>query len=190
MGRLHHLDHFTDREEALRAIDQFWEPRSPWILAFSGLSGMGKSTLLNYVAERRCEATAMPYALVGIGEYVPNAETGEKETSSLQAALHQLLNQPSLRDHLPDPVWPRYRQERRRILAAMTSQKLAISQTQTVQQSEGVAQQMSADVAKALRQIEAQFDQQYIECWLECVAEGLAKAQRVLFLLDNYERFQ
>lgn len=47
------LDHFTDRADEKAAYELLWAPRARHrVLCFGGLSGIGKSTLLDYLQER------------------------------------------------------------------------------------------------------------------------------------------
>lgn len=63
------LSHFQDRETAIELFDAFWESESPWILAFNGVSGQGKSTLLEWLEVKRCVAGSMRYASAPIGDF-------------------------------------------------------------------------------------------------------------------------
>ena len=55
MSLLPYLQHFTDREEHIAAFDSLWPGDGRWILAFSGVSGNGKSTLINWLIETACK---------------------------------------------------------------------------------------------------------------------------------------
>ncbi len=52
---------FTDREPHLAAFDALWENDSCWVLAFSGVSGIGKSHLIEYLVETRCKPRSVRY---------------------------------------------------------------------------------------------------------------------------------
>ena len=53
------LTHFTDREDQIAAFDALWESATPWILVFCGVSGNGKSTLIEWLIEFRCRPAGM-----------------------------------------------------------------------------------------------------------------------------------
>ena len=56
------LRHFTNREQALAAFDGLWPGGGTWVLAFHGLSGNGKSTLIDYLIETRAKPAGYPWA--------------------------------------------------------------------------------------------------------------------------------
>jgi len=61
------LAYFTDRETQIDAYDRLWQRDTPWVLAFDGLSGNGKSTLLGWLIANRCRPRgieAHPCALI------------------------------------------------------------------------------------------------------------------------------
>lgn len=49
------LQYFTDRETQIDAFDDLWKTETPWILVFSGVSGNGKSTLIDWLIENKCK---------------------------------------------------------------------------------------------------------------------------------------
>jgi hypothetical protein len=48
------LAHFTDRDSQIAAFDRLWAEGLPWVVVFSGMSGNGKSTLIDWLIEKRC----------------------------------------------------------------------------------------------------------------------------------------
>jgi len=50
-----YLEHFTDRQDQIAAFNSLWPGDGRWILAFSGQSGNGKSTLINWLIETECK---------------------------------------------------------------------------------------------------------------------------------------
>jgi tetratricopeptide (TPR) repeat protein len=175
------LDHFTDRETAVAAFDRLWQTPNLWVLAFTGFSGQGKSTLLDWLEANRCLAGELPYALIGMGEYA----------GQIRAALHAMLETPtgSLSRHLPPVVLQRYRQKRAATLADRNRRQLTLVQQQTMQGSPQGEQQLSANLAEAYRAMDAQADEAIFDAWLECV-EALPTGLRPVLLLDNYDTFQ
>ncbi len=175
------LAHFQDREAAIAAFDRLWDKHPPWILAFTGFSGYGKSTLLDWFAAERCQAQGIPYALIGVGEYA----------AEIRQALHALLESPTgnLRRHISQDKKKAYRQERRKALDARNQRQMVLSQRQVMRGADGGEQQMSANVAEAYRAMEAQADEMIFEAWLDCF-DGLEDQARVVLLLDNYDTFQ
>ena len=106
---MNNLAHFQDRETAIAAFDHLWEASTPWILAFTGLSGQGKSTFLDWLEAKRCQANNLPYALIGIGEYA----------AQIRGALDGMLDlsTSNLRRHLPHESLRSYREKRAVALA-------------------------------------------------------------------------
>jgi tetratricopeptide (TPR) repeat protein len=50
-----YLQHFTDRQDQINAFDALWPGDGRWLLAFSGVSGNGKFTLINWLIETACK---------------------------------------------------------------------------------------------------------------------------------------
>lgn len=173
------LAHFQDREDAIAAFDRLWERERPWVLAFTGFSGYGKSTLLDWLAAKRCEPQTMPYGLIGVGEYA----------GGIRNAFHALFQSAHLRRYLDRDEYRRYQQERKEALAERNRREVALSQSQVMVGSAEGEQQMSANLAEAYRAMEAQADELIFEAWLDCF-ETLAERERVVLLLDNYDSFQ
>lgn len=175
------LEHFQDREEAIAAFDRLWQCENPWILAFTGFSGQGKSTLLDWFEAERCQVQGIPYALIGVGEYA----------AEIRQAVHALLESPTgnLRRHIPQEKRKVYATERRAALDTRNQRQMVLSQRQVMREADGGQQQMSANVAEAYREMEAQADELIFDAWLDCF-EGLADQARVVLLLDNYDSFQ
>ena len=166
-------------EKAIEAFDQLWRQAAPWILAYTGFSGHGKSTLLDWLEARRCQPQQLPYALIGLGEYA--AQIGD--------ALHALLEAHSLNSHLPRKELELYRQQRQRALEERNRRQMVITQTQEMSGAAGGQQTMSANLVEALREFDRQTEQVIVEAWLECLTR-LPSGRRLVFLLDNYDTFQ
>ena len=58
------LRHFTDREAAIAAFDALWPGDGAWVLAFTGMSGNGKTTLIDFLIETRCKPAGTPWAIL------------------------------------------------------------------------------------------------------------------------------
>jgi hypothetical protein len=173
------LEHFQDRIEAIAAFDHLWDQEMPWILAFTGFSGQGKSTLLDWLEANRCKPWGIPYALIGVGEFA--ADLGQ--------ALTSLLEQPAIRAGLPAGSVQKYGRERDAILEKLQSERLSITQSQVMENAAGGEQSMRADVAQAVRAQERQAEKRLAEAWQNCLAQ-FKEDQRIVFLLDNYDAFQ
>ena len=175
------LTHFQNRDEAIAAFDRLWDAPAPWILAFTGFSGQGKSTLLDWFEANRCQRQNIPYALIGVGEF----------SGQIREAFHALLEShtANLRLHLPPVTLQTYETERRRLLNQHNQRPVSLQQSQTMAGSEEGAQTMSANLAEVYRQLDAETDKLILDAWLDCFKE-LDQAERVVLLLDNYDSFQ
>ena len=90
------LQHFTDRDGAIAAFDALWDAgRSlPHFLAFDGLSGVGKSTLVDFLIETRCKPQQMPHALIDF-----EGDTGLPLRTEWRSLLLELATQLDLHHH-------------------------------------------------------------------------------------------
>jgi hypothetical protein len=66
-----YLQHFTDRQDQIRAFDALWPGDGRWILAYSGVSGNGKSTLANWLIEERCKPNNVRWEKVDYAIHQP-----------------------------------------------------------------------------------------------------------------------
>ena len=175
------LAHFKDRQEAINAFNRLWDAPQPWILAFTGFSGQGKTTLLEYLEIKRCQEQNIPYARIGLSGF----------STQIRDAFHHLLevNTSSLRTHLPAKNLKRYQKERRAALEDRNRRHLALTQHQEMRGSAAGEQSMSANLAEAYKEMERQVDDLIFDAWLDCM-EALKSTERVVFLLDDYDLFQ
>jgi len=173
-----HLDYFTDREAAIAAFDHLWEHETPWILAYTGLSGNGKSTLLEWLEANRCRRDRQLYALFGL-----------EAALSVNSALHALLEAPAVQAALPRATWETYCARRRAALERQNARTVALNLHQTMSGSPDGQQTMTVGLAEALRAIERQTAEELEDAWLEGLS-ALPAAGRPVFLLDNYDAFQ
>ena len=56
------LAHFTDRVQQIEAFDHLWDKTTPWVLVFDGMAGNGKSTLIAWLIQNRCQRDGVPWA--------------------------------------------------------------------------------------------------------------------------------
>jgi len=175
------LAHFQDRERAIEAFDRLWDSPAPWVLAFTGFSGHGKSTLLDWLEVNRCQPQKIPYAYISVGEYA----------AEIRGALHHLLETraTNLRERLPSRSQKHYQIKRRAALEERNRRRLVLTQRQEMSGSQGAEQSMSADLVEALREMERQADELVFDAWLECMA-ALSNKARLVFMLDDYDLFQ
>jgi tetratricopeptide (TPR) repeat protein len=96
------LDNFTDREAELAAYDSMWAPGRHRVLCLDGLSGIGKSTLLDYLARRH--EPRRPVAHVDLDNR--RLHGGYEFVTAVAAQLRALL---------PGLDWRRYEVTQRRV---------------------------------------------------------------------------
>ncbi len=175
------LAYFQDRETAIAAFERLWDAPQPWILAFTGFSGQGKTTLLEYLEVRHCQTQKIPYARIGLSGF----------SAAIREAFHHMLESPSatLRASLPAERVERYQRSRHDALEMLNRRRAEIRQVQVMRGAPEGEQVMSANVAEAYREMERQADDPIFDAWLDCMA-GLAGAARVVLLLDDYDLFQ
>ncbi|MCI5222344.1 MAG: hypothetical protein D3924_06650, partial [Candidatus Electrothrix sp. AR4] len=61
------LTHFTDRKGQIAAFDALWDDGSPWLLVLSGMSGNGKSMLIDWLIEKRCRPQKIAFSKMDMG---------------------------------------------------------------------------------------------------------------------------
>lgn len=168
------LSHFQDRHTAIRSFDSLWLDDTPWILSFHGVSGQGKSTLLDWLEVNRCIPNSMRYAYLSIGDHISDEATFLAriiETNSSQFSNSDIA---------------RFLQVRMRIMNELNQRKIQISQSQTSENSPESRQSMSANLAEAIREMDKQALKEVIEHWLVCMRTVPSRDQFIL-LLDNYD---
>jgi hypothetical protein len=89
-----HLRHFTNRDEAIAAFDALWHSGQPPFLAFDGLSGNGKSTLIDFLIETRCKPQQITHALIDF-----EGDAGLPLRTDWRALLLELATQLRLHHH-------------------------------------------------------------------------------------------
>ena len=173
------LAYFTDREAQIDAYDQLWKSNTPWILAFDGLSGNGKSTLLDWLIANRCQPAGTPHALLDL------YSSPMRQYAPLLRAMAMALC-----PYLEPAAYARYCTRRQTILEALNRRRIEIQAIQTVTASEGsdlagVHQQM--DLSKLIRDAERHARDELTDAVLDLL--GTLPGQVVLFL-DTYEALQ
>ncbi len=174
---LRDLEHFQDREKAIALFDQAWEHETAWILAFNGVAGQGKSTLLDWLEVNRCRARGACYAAVPIGDFVSN----------LSGFLSRLLEAPAMK--IGNERLETFQSARDKALEDLNQRILHLRQYQNVENSPDAQQSMSANVAEAVRALQGQAEAVVIERWLTCL-RGAKIEEKTVFLLDNYDVYQ
>lgn len=174
---LRDLEHFQDREKAIALFDQAWEQETAWILAFHGVAGQGKSTLLDWLEVNRCRARGARYAAVPIGDFISN----------LSGFLSRLLEAPAM--NIRSEQLEAFQTVRDKALEDLNQRILHIQQWQNIENAPDARQSMSANVAEAVRAMQAQAETVIIERWLACL-RAANTAEKTVFLFDNYDVFQ
>ncbi|MBN1220409.1 MAG: hypothetical protein JXM69_15890, partial [Anaerolineae bacterium] len=179
------LRHFTDREAALAAFDAFWPGDGAcWVLAFDGLSGNGKSTLIDYLIETRCKPRGIIWAVLDF-----EGSRGLTLRTDWSALLDTLAGQWQVLAH------PLYLQERD--AARQRYETVRQTQTQTTIQVEQQATRQGrisespininlGGQSEAVRQANEQARHDTAEALLRAVVAA-AKARPLLLFLDTYE---
>ncbi len=174
---LRDLDYFQDRENAIALFDRVWADENVWILAFNGVAGQGKSTLLDWLEVNRCRARGARYSAVPIGDFFSN----------LSGFLSRLLEASSMK--MGNERLETFQSARDKVLEDLNQRILHIRQYQNVENSPEAQQSMSANVAEAVRALQGQAEAVVIEHWLACLRSANIQ-ERTVFLLDNYDIYQ
>ena len=171
------LKHFQDRENAIEVFDQLWETDTPWILAFNGVAGQGKSTLLDWLEVNRCIAGSIRYVSLSIGDF----------SSSFPAFLARIAE--SMSAGFSSKNEEEFKHAYEKALEDLTHRTLQLAQNQILEGSPQSQQTMTANITEAVRLLENQSNSVIIEHWLKLVRTIGMDAKFVL-LLDNYDVYQ
>ena len=175
------LAHFTDRQAQIDAYDRLWQRDTPWVLAFDGLSGNGKSTLLDWLIANRCRPRNTPHARLDL------YGSEMREYASL---LDTLVD--GLRPHLPGAEYARYDARCRAAIEARDRRRIEINVSQVVTAGggsdiSGVQQHMQMGLDKLRQDAERQARDELTRAALDLL-EALP-GKPVLFF-DTYEALQ
>ena len=174
-----HLRHFTDREAAIAAFDALWPGESAWVLAFAGMSGNGKTTLIEYLIETRCKLGGIPWAILDF-----EGSRGLTLRTEWRALLDTLANQWELATH---PTYSSGRESARTEYEAVR-QALRVQIDQTAAQGQITASPISIDASQnqALRQADQRARHVAGTALLQASVATYADRPLALFL-DTYE---
>lgn len=176
-----YLEGFTDREPQIAAFDALWENDTRWVLAFSGVSGIGKSLLLDYLVETRCKPRKVRYHKIDFD--------GVVALEDIPFAFGRIL---------PRDAQTRFEQDASRLRgeyeeAIRELNRSVPDQVTLVQKAEGGgsigASPATIDVqyAERRRDLSLLFFTQLSRAAVEC-ANALEDVP-ALFILDTYEKF-
>lgn len=172
------LNYFQNREDAIAAFDSLWgEDEHRWILAFKGFSGLGKSTLLEWLELNRCKVNGIPYSKVDFST-----------AREYKDILDGILRHNGLKPHIPQKAYHEYETKRDSILADRDSQVNLIVIDQQQLEGDGNRQEAHLDLAEVKRQRDRHSRSRLTDAWLSCL--GQIKRQRLVIFLDTFENFQ
>ncbi len=171
------LRYFQDRQEAIAKFDNLWNQDSPWILAFNGVAGQGKSTLLEWLVVNRCVANSIRHVSLPIGDYI----------SGFHALLMRIAESPSA-GFAYDAV-DGFKSVYKKALDDLNHRVLQLRQSQITANSPESQQSMTANVAEAVRALESQATSVIVEHWLELL-RTIPAGEKSVFLFDNYDVYQ
>ena len=144
------LNYFTDREKAIAAFDALWQDDNHPFLTFNGLSGIGKSTLIDFLIDTRCKPQKIPYALIDF-----EGNTGSPLRTSWRTLISELAVQLDLHRH-PAFVNAFEKAETR---FQFVKQRLKVKINQSANNGGQITQSpiiVNIDMATVLRQIDEQ----------------------------------
>jgi tetratricopeptide (TPR) repeat protein len=171
------LTHFKDRTEAIKAFDQFFDQNINWILTFTGFSGLGKTTLLDWLEVNRCQGDNIFAIRLDL------SHSGE----DLGSLFHYMLE--PLEPFLARSSLKRFTEGRREVLKRLQQVPANIKLEQTVLNSEVVIQSQAANLHQFYRDYEKQAERECADLWVETL-RGCRNKGKILYLVDNYDSFQ
>ncbi|MEI8132934.1 MAG: tetratricopeptide repeat protein [Leptolinea sp.] len=178
------IRYFKDRIEAIKAFDRLWEPESGWILAYTGFSGHGKTTLLKWLEVNRCKRDRIPSARLSLGlRDKPDDDKEEDLASQLMLLIEQL------RILLTQRTYQDFKKARKAILERLEQVRSSINQSMHVEDSEQINQSQKANANEIMREYERQAVRDLAEHWLDAL-DTIPKGERIVFLIDNYDLYQ
>jgi tetratricopeptide (TPR) repeat protein len=167
------LKHFQDRAEAIKAFENFWSENGPWILAFDGFPGYGKTTLIEWLYTYKCIPDDIPYAVV-------HMKGGDNEEEILTYTLADSLQ-------IPHEALIRYRREVSKIIKAHEENRLQI--TKTLNRIEGSeTTQRGTTLHPLFDELNKGKRRNLINAWIDCL--GTIVAKRIVLFFDTFEQFQ
>jgi len=177
------LQHFTDRETQIAAFDSLWERDSPWVIVFTGVSGNGKSTLIDWFIARRCEPENIHYTKIDLFSGLKPAYVLDRLSDLLPAAATTRYRAGR------DAATHNYHQARQQLLQAVAARPI-----QAIQQANDHSQISQAEIHIQTGQAQAQEEltQIYHDQLTAALRPELRhlNSGRTVVFLDTYERAQ
>ena len=175
------LAHFTNREPQKAAFDALWSNSSHWVVVYTGVSGHGKSSLIDWLIVHRCQPRPIPWIKI-----------------DLHGGLNPVNVLDNLADLLPDSASQRYRarrdtitdnhlQSRRRLLEAAATRPIQATQQAS---DGGQISQANIHIQTGLAQDQADLTELYhhqLTAALCAELSSLPTGPTVIFV-DTYEQ--
>lgn len=177
------LRHFTNRNEQLAAFEQLWQNQTP-ILAFDGMSGNGKSTLIRVLIEVYAKPQQIPYALLDFDD--PHGALLRQSAEALGAEL--VL---SYTLDLPASARDDFKARRQRAMDKLAQRRADIKIDQRITASQGSTVSESGQQAQLnLGELYERFEQEFrVEIGAAALDALESHATRpCLLFLDTMER--
>jgi hypothetical protein len=177
------LKHFTDREPHIAAFDDLWANSTLWVLLFTGVSGNGKSTLIDWLITYRCQPQGIRWVKIDLFNGLNPAV--------LLDNLAELLP-PNAAEHYHatrDAAARDYEQARQNLLLAAAARPI-----QAIQQASDHSQISQAEIRIQTGQAQAQ--EELTRIYHDRLSAALAtellrpSPKQAIIFLDTYERAQ
>lgn len=173
------LSYFKDREPQIKAFDRFWDQNKAWIIAYTGISGVGKTSLLEWLADFRCK----PRNVVMVQESL-----GQK-SEDLGSLFLRLIGKLENQKIISRQAAKLFRTKRDEINTELNDVRFTLQFTQTVDHGEDITQNQTVNLREVMRSHEKRADQRHADLFIDAL-RGNPKNQLVVLLLDNYDAFQ